>query len=549
MYFDIVLKSMRRLLSLMDRNPTSLTYGCFDRNYWLHRKTDFATSTAQMSMRTLALLYKNNFLNNEYYQNSNVLNWILAAMEYTMALQHSDGSFDEWYPNERGWGGPTGYVLNSIAETYILIQNDIKFYQNDNFKNKVYSVLQKSVDHLSKRDEHDVLTNHYAITAAAIFNANRILSSESNKIILNQTLKKMAQFFCQEGWGMEYDGCDLAYNLGTINFLTEIYAIEENIEIQNIVKESFKYLIYFMNPNGEWVSNLSSRHTLHNYFFALEFWSKMFPEANTLLNKSQQSLNLNLDLLPSDQEDHYLHYRLTDYVKAGLFSGGVKDSSKLNCLLPFELDSFKEKYFPYSGHLIKRQQDHIIWIATKRGGALTIYNLKKEKSVFIHNGFTLQSKNKKNYTSLWQSSVKINTENMIIEGTAEKFFNKPFNLLTFLIFRMTVAFLKNSISAYYFKIFIRKVLITPKRKSIYKYKREFIFEQNKLIIHDDFINLKDISYIFYGGSFYTRYVPQAHYFFKSELDFKIHKIKNSRQNRNLSMEFDFTTDEHKLCAE
>ena len=40
-YADAALHEIPRLLTLLDRDPSSPTYGCFDRNYWHYRTQDF----------------------------------------------------------------------------------------------------------------------------------------------------------------------------------------------------------------------------------------------------------------------------------------------------------------------------------------------------------------------------------------------------------------------------------------------------------------------------------------------------------------------------
>ena len=48
-YVDKAMPSVGRILSLMDRNEFSPTYGCVDREYWLCRSTDFPSAIAQAS--------------------------------------------------------------------------------------------------------------------------------------------------------------------------------------------------------------------------------------------------------------------------------------------------------------------------------------------------------------------------------------------------------------------------------------------------------------------------------------------------------------------
>ena len=51
----------------------------------------------------LSIIYKENleFFNYE----KNLLDILVASLDFTFSIQHKDGSFDEFYPNERGWWG------------------------------------------------------------------------------------------------------------------------------------------------------------------------------------------------------------------------------------------------------------------------------------------------------------------------------------------------------------------------------------------------------------------------------------------------------------
>lgn len=103
-YSDRALAQVPRLLSLQDRNEFSRTYGCFNREYWLCRTLDFPSSIAQFGVHSLALAYTQPFPDNPYYKQPKILLWALAAIDYWIRIQRPDGSFDEFYPNERGWG-------------------------------------------------------------------------------------------------------------------------------------------------------------------------------------------------------------------------------------------------------------------------------------------------------------------------------------------------------------------------------------------------------------------------------------------------------------
>ena len=113
-YQEKAISQIPRILGNMDRSNFSATYGSLHRDYWLDKTSDFSDAVRQFGIQGLALVYKYKFNNNIYYQNENVLDWVIAGMEFWASIQHKDGSFDEFYPYERGWIGPTGFTTFSI---------------------------------------------------------------------------------------------------------------------------------------------------------------------------------------------------------------------------------------------------------------------------------------------------------------------------------------------------------------------------------------------------------------------------------------------------
>ena len=60
---------INRVLTLLDRNKFSSTYGCFDRNYWHLKIKDFTSGMSQEFVFILAHAYKLSNSNNRFYNN------------------------------------------------------------------------------------------------------------------------------------------------------------------------------------------------------------------------------------------------------------------------------------------------------------------------------------------------------------------------------------------------------------------------------------------------------------------------------------------------
>src|SRR3989344_274691 len=165
-YAEKALNQIPRLLSCLDRNPFSPSYGCFNREFWLTRTRDFPDSIAQFGTLSLALVWAHKFPEGEqYYKNKEVKEWVLAGIKYWMKIQHSDGSFDEFYPNERGWAGPTGFLLYAMLRSYELLGADFP----EDLKQEFFKAVKRSAWFLATREEPGVLANHHAMALLPIY--------------------------------------------------------------------------------------------------------------------------------------------------------------------------------------------------------------------------------------------------------------------------------------------------------------------------------------------------------------------------------------------
>ncbi len=545
-YQQIALDALPRLLNVLDRNSQSPTFGCFDRSYWLHRKSDFPQSTAQMSMRSLALFYKTPFPGNFLARNPTALSWIEAALRYTLSIQHKDGSFDEWYPNERGWAGPTGYVAHAIVETMELLQEELP----KALQAKTKQALKRAAHHLLRRDEKEILANHYAIAILPILEIGHLLN---DKEILDRGAKAL-EFFktlvSSEGWSLEYDGCDIGYNLGTLDFLADLHKRTKNSYLLEYAKKSFSFLSHFAYPDGTWAGSLGSRHTSHSYPFALEYWSKLLPEARPLLNHQRQSIIMGKAILPSHQEDHYLHYRLADYLKA---AASYYPENLQNYFLPYENPNFSSASFPEAGLHLEATENHLLWIAYKRGGVFRLHERKGGKLLAINGGVQIMQSNGKLLSSLWQN--KKGESPWRIQAPLQPIFSKRFTPASFLLFRLACAAMFFPWAAYWFKWVIRKNLITHQKLPASSFKREVILTKEKLEVKDQ-IDWKERTAwekLSWGGEFHTRYVPQGQYFTGAEADFVPYHLSptdfKNRQKPTVRWELTFSENKANLCVE
>ena len=97
-------------------------------------------------------------------------------MTYWMKSKKGDGSFDEFYPNERGWAGPTGFLLYAMIR--LLPVCWARAFPEQLQGIYFYCLLREGgADLLARWDEPGVLANHHAMAVLPVFEAARLLGS------------------------------------------------------------------------------------------------------------------------------------------------------------------------------------------------------------------------------------------------------------------------------------------------------------------------------------------------------------------------------------
>ena len=507
-YFSkIALEASDRAFNLLDRNTYSKTFGCFDKYYWHFKTKDFPSASYQMGVEFLAQLWSDP-TNNNFYKNPQLLNWIKASLKYTCLIQNKDGSFDEWYPNERGWAGPSSYVIHALISAYHIVEKELDI----KLKNQIQSCCFKTGHFLIKQKEGAKLANHYALFLLSLFEINQISPSSVFKTHYKQGLKIFESLIDKEGWSIEYDSVDLGYNLATLSFLARLHKLDPDPFFENYAKQSFRFLSYFFYPDGSF-GGLGSRETLHLYPYALKYWGQTVPLAGKIYHHLREKHSFE-KLKPQDQDDHYLFYRLSEYfLTDSIKNSGLSEDSPL----PFaEKTSFK-KYFSSSGFFIYKSDNFYCVCNLKKGGALRVYNSSSGQCLLKNHGWV--AKGDRLFTNFWYSDanqIHIETNSISVEGHSAILSQKYFNPFKLILFRILNILSSHYLLAYWLKKGVRQLMITPKTKRGLIYKRSLQFEKNKILITDEITSPKTLK-IFYGGHFNIRYVPQSHYFETSDL--------------------------------
>lgn len=505
-----------RLLSSEDRNLFSPTYGCMNREFWLCRATDFPNSIAQFGVHALALAYANQMPNNPYYQHPKILEWTLAGMDYWTKIQLNDGSFDEFYPNERGWAGPTGFLLYVMCDSMRLLEGKIPAELNE----RLLKAVHKAGLFLSGTDESGVLANHHAMAILPMYESYLVTQDKRIEQSFQEKLTIFFGYCYEEGWCLEYDGADPGYLSATISFMSKLAKYYKDDRFDPFFQKAVEFSSYFVYPNGHYAGTAGSRQTLHFYPHGYELLADQIPLAGSIANRMLEGLRDGALVPPEIQGERYFVYRIPELLLSYADYGKRADNLPP---LPYERQPFKT-YFTGAKVLAKKTAESYTLVNAAKGGVVKHFDLNTNKICLNNCGIWGQLEDGRLFTSQWidESTQTTETEDgLSIHGRCHKVPTKIFNPFTFIGFRIfMLAFGWHERIAYHLKGLIRKILMLGAKPMPLQFKRKIKIEENRIEVTTQ-IELEGgikVSGLLIGDEFPARYVPQSRYFQPQELD-------------------------------
>jgi hypothetical protein len=250
-YSDQVIAQIPRVLTLIDRDPTSPTFGCLDRNYWHYRTQDFPSGMYQELALPLAQVFVQDFPDNPWRGEPRVRELAVAAVRYSRHSAHEDASSDDYYPFERALGA-TAFVAAAHARVLALLG------ERDG---DLVDFTKRRAWWLVRRDESGRLTNHHALVALAAARAAALGGDEALRAAARERLARCLEWQHAEGWFPEYEGADLGYQSLTIAFLAALAEEMPSPDLDAALGRAASFLAHFLHPDGSLGGEVGSRNT------------------------------------------------------------------------------------------------------------------------------------------------------------------------------------------------------------------------------------------------------------------------------------------------
>jgi hypothetical protein len=532
-YFDAVLNQMPRLLGLLDRNIGSLTYGCFDRQYWHYRVVDFPSARLQEAALTLALIYKLDREGNFYFRNPNLLAWINGSLKFWRKIQERDGSFNEWYPHEHSFVA-TAFSAYAISETLLMMGKGLIGGYD-----LVLWNLKKTGDWLSRKTEGRVV-NQTAGSAIALYNIylltkeNKYLSAAEDKIeflSMNQD---------REGWFKEYGGADIGYLSLTIDYLAKYYDKSKDEKVLRILRRAISFIYSFIyNDYNTFGGNYGSRNTEYLIPSGFEIMTKYsLTESEEIAKIMREAIKNRNTITLASLDDRYLAYLGYTYLQA------FKEAKEIVKSCKRESADLYIHYFNLGILIIKNNYFYSV-INCKKGGVFKI--MFPNNKVLDEWGVILESIRGERFFSGWLNPgtnySKIQDYVFEIQTNFQKvkqLVPGPLKFIAARIFQLTLGL--NEAVALKLKNILRDKLITEKNKTPIILKRVISFKDSRLKIVDKIEGAKGIKTIMLNTKVSYLYVPSSSYYQHSDLqnNSSIYERRDAGSNTiDIAREYDF----------
>lgn len=460
------LAQIPKILTLLDRNAHSPTYGCFDRNFWHYKIIDFPSGMAQEFVWPLALAMTSDIPGNPYFGAKSFRNWIEAGILFAARSAHADGSCDDYFPFEKA-GGAAAFSLLACVESYKLagLQSE-----------EMLAFFHKRADWLAHHHESGRLTNHQALIVLCLEHVSRMLSTAVWDKAKSKRLARVLDWQNDEGWFQEYEGCDPGYHTLTISLLAQIYEINPAPEIKTALEKAIRFVAHFVHPDGSFGGEYTSRNTYNFFPHGFELAGKWMPEALEINDRFLQGLASGL--APCYADDHIIGHHTWSYLLAWRNFVLTRPAPTPRALGRF--------HFKNAGLLIDRRADMELYLALNKGGVFKLF--RDKKLVASDTQISLQVAGKKLRTAVahlvgkYQFDLANNTITVRGKlGWAKQKEMTTFNLIVLRFIMLTVGrFFPNLI-----RKLLQKMLITGRKAAPFRFTRTLSWEGAQLKVSDE----------------------------------------------------------------
>jgi hypothetical protein len=461
---DVVLGQIDRARALIDDNRISATFGCADRAYWYYRTlTNFPGATWQQLMLAFACLYRTAHPSNPHYLSPHTAELAGALLRFWAKSQHRDGSFDEWYLNERSYC-PTAITSAGAALTLHLMGTALP----SKASTAGIAALERAGHWLEPRYNVEVMNQNLA-AAVALQGLARLLPGSRWEKVAAAKLDRIRGDQTSEGWFPEYGGMDFGYSTLALDLLAACRMLGSGPAVDKMTRGLCRFLVEVRGAGFVFPGRLGSRGTSHAFSFGAIYFAGTDENAAALAEHLLGGIARQLVPRPDTVDDRYFAYfYLPQFALA--FHCGATTATSLGSVTQ-RADS---TYLPGCGLAIVRRSDWSVAVSRRLGGALAIET--PDDPPLYHLGYEVLTATGTRYSSaIWEPTTDwqpITDGEGIQVATGFRAASSGIPLRWLMIpFQMVVHALASSLISSAFQSAIKRRMISPRRSLALKLER------------------------------------------------------------------------------
>lgn len=449
----LVIPEVNRSLALMDRDPTSPTYGSLDRSYWYYRTlTNFPAAIWQQPMVAFAALYATADEFNPYCGSAVIRDAAQAALGAWCRSQHRSGAFDEWYRNEHSYC-PTAITGAGAVICLDLLQDSI----GQPLRRQSLNAAKTAGAWLAERYNRSVMNQNLA-SAAMLAGLAQLTGERSWHSLAKNLLARIARDQSPEGWFSEYGGFDFGYSTLALDFL----AVARGFRLADLADPMAERLIDFLlevtEPDCPLPGRIGSRGTAHVFLAGAMMFADRSNGAMRLASRLLHLHALRIVPCPAEVDDRYCSYFYFPAFALAYRAACLNRNISLDIVDPIKNDRKFTK--DGSGLAGQRFGNAMVVMNRRLGGATAI--LQDGLIPQYHLGYTLKAANGRRFSSAcWNVDQNGPTALSAHAKFSKVSGGQPLDRLT-IPFQIVVHLLVTSRLAEAFQSVVKKTMIAPK---------------------------------------------------------------------------------------
>ncbi|MGF1524501.1 MAG: hypothetical protein ACFBSF_19435 [Leptolyngbyaceae cyanobacterium] len=396
-----------RVLTQMDRDPDSPTFGCFDRNYWHYKIRDFPSSILQQGAFTLEAIRTGAVAS--VNSTTTIDCWCIAAVNALGRQVDSQGRVDEYYPFEAGYP-PAAFGLYAAARLMFEWQTSAP-----ELSALVDTApLKRLAQHLAARVEQGA-TNQQAAGLAGLALAVKVGLAPELRNRVEALAKLIFEAQHPEGWFNEYGGPDFGYLTVTLDALIDYYDATSDRRAITAIDRAVGFLAQMVGADGCLPSTLNSRNTDYVVPYGLVRAAAWNATAAWLVSELFTDIADPTHFFWSTDDRYHCHY---------IFASIVRSLPHLEAMQPAQVPPMETStWLEGCGFWIYRplEQSWTAYVAARKGGLVRIHQQGSQPTVLDH-GWRITRGTQIWTTNWWSAEWRVakQADSIRISGQCQK---------------------------------------------------------------------------------------------------------------------------------